>query len=292
MMAVFHRELRSLWQSMTGWLVMALVPLAFAVATVLNWYNGVIADYIRVIVDSTLVFGAIVLVYAVQGYAKDERSGANRLLHVLPLRSWQLALGRYFAYCVPFIAGVIVSCAYPIALSFCVEIVPAQVIWGMLAFTLCGMSMIALALYLSCIHKNGLVNVLFALIVLAVCYFLPNFVQFLVSSGAVLWSALACIAGIAIVLGWKTFRSFSGALVCGVLAEAIGIFCMGKNADAGVSFWKSVCNMVNIQTRFANTYLGIFDIGDLVFFILVSVLFIALSAAEWQMKPMQKRRVK
>ena len=289
MKAVFLRELNALMHSMTGWIIAAAVPLVFTVMTALHLLSGSAADYIRVILDSTVVFGLIVPVYASQGFAKDRRTGADRLLHSLPVNAVQVVLGRYFAQCVPFLAGVAISGAYPAALSFFGEISALQVVFGMLLFMLCGMHLIALALYISRAGRNGYVNALLSLAVMAVCYYLPDIAVLFSAAGAAYWCALIALALAGVWLGWKATRSITAALVCGIIAEAAGLLGLNGGASAA-GFWNGIASMVNVQSHCTSLYIGIMDFADIAYFLLSTAFLLMLSVYGWNMERLLKRR--
>lgn len=290
MKAVFQRELHALMHSVWGWLVLCIVPAVFAVMTSLHLLSGSAADYIRTIVDSTLAFSLILPIYAAMGFSADRRSGADKLLHSLPLSPVGLVLGRYAAWCVPFLGGTLISCLYPVALGFFAHIAPLQTVGGMLIYALCGMMIIALALCLSRISEKAFVNVLAALALVAVSYFCNDIVSGLIASGISVWTSMICIALLALFFGWKATRNPIGALVIAIAAEAAALLFMGGDASASSAFWNELCGMLNMQARFVSLYIGVLDLGDLVFLPLATAFLLAMSAQGWRMEAFEKRR--
>lgn len=290
MKAVFQRELRSLMHSVTGWLVLVSVPFAFAVALAIHLLAGSAADYVRVISYSLAVFWLIVPLYAAQGYSRDRRSGADTLLHSLPIDGCQLAFGRYMAMCVPFLAGLAVSCLYPIALSFFTQISAAQTIAGLLLFALCGLMQIALALCLSRLNSSAALNALVALAIVVVSYYLPTVASAIASVGAGVWSALLLIALAGVWFGWKSTRSLFAALVTGFLCEILGTVLIGGDASAAAAVWNAVSGLFNIQTRFDALSIGLADLGDFVFFPCAAAVLVFLAAQSWKLERFAKRR--
>lgn len=290
MKAMFQRELHALMHSAAGWLLLAAVPMAFAVMTTMHLISGSAADYIRVVLDSTVVFALILPMLAARGTSADRRSGADRLLRSLPLCPAKIVAGRYLAWCVPFLIGTAVSCLYPAALSLFAMISLSQVFSGMLSFALCGMMIIALALYVSRLSANVLVNVLVSAVLLVLGYYLPNIVSWIVAAGAAYWTALVLIALTGLFFGWKATRSLTSALVCAVAAEVIGILLInGSHSSAGL-VWNSVADLMNYQSHFSSLSIGVLELGDLVYFVLTALFLLALSVLGQFMDTITGRR--
>lgn len=288
MKAVFHRELQALMRSAAGWLMLCAVPAAFAVMTTLHLISGSAADYIRVVVDATVAFALIAPVCAARGYCLDRASGADRLLHSLPVKPLGVALGKFLAYCVPFLAGVLLSCLYPVALGFFAQLSAVQIAGGMLIYALSGMTVIACALYVSRLTKSAALNAVCALLLLALCHFLPDIAVYLISWGVSYWLALICIALIALLFGWKMTKNLVSALVVAIVAEAAGLIVLsGTN---GMAFWNGLCGIVNIQLHFNSLYIGVMELSDAVHFPLLIAFLISLCAQGWRMETFAKRR--
>lgn len=290
MRAMFKRELSALMHGLTGWIIFAAVPAAFAVMTGLHLFAGSAADFVRVIVDSTVVFVLIVPLLAAQGFAKDKRMGADKLLHSLPLKSGQIAWGRFFAWCVPFLAGVAVSGLYPAALSIFAQIAAVQTVCGMLLFALCGIMMIALAMCISRVSRNALINIIAAIAVFAVCYYAPQISAFIASIGASYWAGLIVLAAVGVFFGWKSTRSATSALIFGLAVELVGFLLLSGSDTAVAAFWDGAVSLVNYQSHFQSLYIGVLNVSDLLHFVLVTAFFVLLSAQGWRMEKTAKRR--
>ncbi|MDO4740754.1 MAG: ABC-2 transporter permease [Eubacteriales bacterium] len=290
MKAVFQRELGALMRSMTGWLALCVTPAAFALMTALRLRAGSAADFIRVIIDSTIILPVVAAIYASQGFAADRRSGADRLMHALPLRPRAVVLGRYLAWCVPFALGVLVSALYPVALGFFAQISALQTLGGMLFYLLSGMLVIAVALYFSRLSGSRLLNALAALAVVVLSDYFAQFATWLHSVGAAYAAALVVLALTALFFGWKATRSLPAAVCCAALAEGAGLLLMNGNADAVSSFWNHFCALFTAQARFTPLLIGVMDLGDLISYPLVITLFLALSAQGWRMEAFARRR--
>jgi len=290
MKAVFRRELHSLMHSVWGWLVLCSVPFAFAVMTTLHLLSGSAADYIRVVMDSTIAFALIMPVYAAQGFSKDKRTGANVLLHSLPISPAGMVAGRYLAWCAPFACGVALSCLYPVALGCFAQIALWQTAAGFVLYLLNGMAVIAVALFVSRFSSKGAVNAIAALALFALSYFANNLISLIMSSGASGWMTTVCIALIALFFAWKATRDLVSALACALLADAAVLLLCGADASWASAFWNRAYEMVGLQSNFASLYIGVFDLGSAVFFPLAVVLMLALCAQGWRMEAFERRR--
>ncbi len=290
MKAVFRREISALMSGITGWLALTVVPFAFALTLALRLLSGTVGDFSGVIADSLIAFAVIVPLYAAQGFSKDKRSGADALLHSLPIAPWQMAAGRFFAMAVPVLVGVAISCLYPVSMAFFARINLVQALTGMVLYAFSAMMFAALGMALSRLSANALVNAVAGIAAFAICLYMPNISSWIVSMGFADWSAMIVIALFALWCGWASTRSLMGALVIGFACEIAALVCLGGNAAGAQSVWRALTSLFSSTRHFASLQNGVLDLGDHLYFLCAAAVLVAITAQGWKMERFAKRR--
>ena len=94
MSAVFKRELRSYFNSMTGWIFLAVIFVFTGVFTTAINLLSQSASFEYVLSQITIVFMLIVPILAMRSIAEERRSRTDQLLYSLPLRAVDIVLGK------------------------------------------------------------------------------------------------------------------------------------------------------------------------------------------------------
>lgn len=289
MKAVFQREMHSLMHSLTGWLMLCAVPLCFAVFLYI-YLNAGSADFASIAANSVFAFYLIVPVYAAQGFSKDRRTGADRLLHSLPLAGWKVVLGRFFAMCAPFLCGTLLACLYPAALVFFANLSVAQVALSMLLYALCGMALIAFSLCISRLSAKPLLNAAVALSVLVAAQNLTGIASWLSAHGMIALSALLLVALTAVWFGWKATRSLFSALVVGLIGETFALLFVGNDAASGALVWTAAKQLLDYKARFDSLRIGVLAMGDFLYFPLAAAVLLCVAACSWELERFHEKR--
>ena len=106
MSAVFKRELRSYFNSMTGWIFLAVIFVFTGVFTTAINLLSQSASFEYVLSQITIVFMLIVPILAMRSIAEERRSRTDQLLYSLPLRAVDIVLGKYLSM----VAVLFISC--------------------------------------------------------------------------------------------------------------------------------------------------------------------------------------
>ena len=157
MSAVFKRELRSYFNSMTGWIFLAVIFVFTGVFTTAINLLSQSASFEYVLSQITIVFMLIVPILAMRSIAEERRSRTDQLLYSLPLRAVDIVLGKYLSM----VAVLFISCVamgfVPVLLSLYGIVRYASCYAALLGFFLLGSALIAICMFMSSLTESQII---------------------------------------------------------------------------------------------------------------------------------------
>lgn len=286
MKAIYKRELRAYFNSMTGWIFVAALTVFIGIYfTAFNLMRGY--TYFSYALDATLfVFMALVPVLTMRSLAEERHSKTDQLLLTSPTTLTGVVLGKYFAMLTVLAVPVLLACLCPLivrmngtahfkadyaTLLVYFLLAAVEIAVGMLVSALTESQVIAavgtfcllLALYL----WDGLIDLLptsavgslagFFVVLLFICLLLNALANNWKLTGGVL------VVGAAVILGFYIKNSGKFA---GLLPKALGSF-----------------SLLNAFNSFATDH--VFDIPGLLLYLSLIALLVFLTV-----QVLQKRR--
>ena len=144
MSAVFKRELRSYFNSMTGWIFLAVIFVFTGVFTTAINLLSQSASFEYVLSQITIVFMLIVPILAMRSIAEERRSRTDQLLYSLSM-----------------VAVLFISCVamgfVPVLLSLYGNVRYASCYAALLGFFLLGSALIAICMFMSSLTESQII---------------------------------------------------------------------------------------------------------------------------------------
>ena len=116
MIAVLKREFKSYFQSVTGWLfvalLMALFGLYFYVYNLRQGYPYIYSTLSAI----TIVFMLAVPVLTMRSFAEERKSKTDQLMLTAPVPIGKIVLGKYLAMAAVFTIDMLIFCIAPLVL--------------------------------------------------------------------------------------------------------------------------------------------------------------------------------
>lgn len=160
MKAIFKRELHALLTSLRGWGYIAVVLLTAAVAVLMkNVIGGEVRFELNVQYIALGMIPATVIA-AADAFQADRRQNTERLLYSLPLRNWQIVVGKMLALLVPVGIAAVGLCMYPLMLMPFCKVSIGSAYASILALVFIGITLMAIGLYVSAAANNLLTAIL------------------------------------------------------------------------------------------------------------------------------------
>ena len=200
MLAIYKRELRAYTNGVIGYAYMAFLLL----------FAGLICFYVNVLsgsshFENTLEILAVLLILAMpvlgmQSFSAERRAGNARWLYSLPIRLYDVVLGKYLASLSIFSVVCVVLTAYPLLLRPFGMASLGVAYTSLLGFWLLGAAVLALCGFLSSLTEGAVASVLLSIGGTLLLY-LFDLIASAISQGAVasVVSALSPFSRFAIV---------------------------------------------------------------------------------------------
>jgi ABC-2 type transport system permease protein len=286
MIAIYRREMRSYFQNVIGYVILAVLLLAAGVlCTIFNVVRQS-AYFSDTLYYLQFALALVVPLLTMRSLTEERKNHTDQLLYSLPIPLWKIVLGKYLAMLSVLGLGCLVIAVYPLLLSL-FGMGDFSAAYSMLfGFFLLGAALIALSMLLSSLTDNLIVSIILSVLGMAALYVIDTFVMVLVNVGAVgslvILIALALLVALA-VLGFTKNLYFSGFCAAILVVPQVVIFAIDSSLYDSLAY--RLARNLSLFYRYEVFSKSIFDLTSIVYYISFAALFLY---ATWQM--MERRR--
>ena len=274
MEAVFKREFRSLFTSVTGWIYLTVLFIMCGIFTMANSFLGLSPQFEYVLSSMPLFLLVAVPVLCMRSLAGEKRARTDQLLYSLPLKMSQIVTGKYLALAAVHGIACLVMGLVPVILSLFGKVHFGSAYSALVGFLLLGAALIAVNLYISSLLSNQA----------AVCFtgIAAGFLLYLMSGLASLfpstagWSYFA-LAVVAVVIGGIVFlltKNWLAGLGTGLLLFAGLTVVYAVRSSLFEGLFPKLIKYLAIFDRMNSFVNGIFDLTAVVYYVSLAVLFV------------------
>lgn len=154
MLAVFKKELRTYFLTPTGYIFMGgFLLVSGFFFTFLNLMQAS-PKYTDLLSNITFLFLIIMPVLTMRLIAEETRQKTDQLLLTSPLSIGEMVIGKYLAAVAVFLMTLLVTCLYPLIMSFYGFIATWEIVCGYIGLFLLGSAFIAIGLFVSSLTEN------------------------------------------------------------------------------------------------------------------------------------------
>lgn len=293
MLAIYKKEIKSYFTTMTGYVFIAFLALVvgyvFYMINVKSSYAwiGETLEYSYV----SIVFMILVPVMTMKIFADERHTKTDQMLFTAPVTVGQIVWGKYLAALTVFLVNIFIICMYPLFMADYGEIPFAASYCAIFGFFLMGAVYFAIGLFVSSVTENQIISavVTFAVILLS---FMMQYMTGVVPSKA-LPSAVTvgiCVVLLALVYYMIARRSVDNALVISGVIAAVGILAVVVVYIINSSIFEGLIEQVVLHLSISYMYgyffeTEVLDLNGLVYFLSLIGLFLFLTV-----QSVQKRR--
>lgn len=293
MLAIYKKELRTYFTTMTGYAFIAFFSLV----------SGFVFYYINVVGSSafvghflgysyiSIIMMVLVPVLTMKIFADERHSKTDQMLFTAPVTVGKIVMGKYLAVGTMFSIPVAVMLTYPLIMMDYGD-TPVWANYGaVIGFWLMGLALFAIGCFVSSITENQIISavVTFAILLLV---FLLQYITGLFSTDPIVSVVAICLFVVAFaVIYWVVARKtvdraliYAGIIAVAGIAVVIALYFINSGMFEGL--------LQNIMLRCSIYYMftyyfsaEIIDIGSFVYFISVIGFFLFLTV-----QSIQKRR--
>lgn len=288
MIAIYRKELRSYFTSLTGYMLIALYLLFSGIfVTVYNLYGGTPSIEVSY-ADSIIVLLIIIPLLTMRSIAEERHQKTSLLLSSLPISTADYIIGKYLAMLTLIGLPILIVFGYTAILSFYGNVNLTSSILSTLALFLIAAAFAAIGLFLSSLTDNSLIAGGFTFGVLLLIYFLPTLILLLPATALGSLIVFTLLVLLISLLIFKLTTSLNAALITGMIAEIalIAVFLVDSTRLEGSA--AAFFSQLSLTERFdLFTLYGIFDLTAIVYFISTAALFLFFTVLSMEKKRWQ-----
>ena len=285
MKAVLKHELKNYLHSLTAYLFCAFLLIFVGIGTMIYNLQAGVANFEYVLQFVCIALIVIVPVLTMKIIAEEKKQKTDQLLYSLPLKTPQVVIGKYLALLIIFLIPLCVIATYPLIFSRFGEVYLPASYGAMAAFFCMVAAMIAIGTFVSSLTENQGFAAGIAIVIFLVNYFSVKLADYVSSTAVGSMIALCVIVVILALIIWKLTASSNVGFAVAVFGIAlIGVgFYFKQSVFEGLL--AKIMSALSLFRRFYEFVDGVFNIGSIVFYASVIILFLFLTV-----QSLEKRR--
>lgn len=285
MTAIYKRELKSYFCSVTGYMFCAFMLLFAGIYTMAVNINSAYANFEYVLSNMSFIFIIIIPVLTMRVISEERKQRTDTLLYSLPVSMTKVVVAKYFAMLTVLLVPVLVMGLYPVVLALFGKVNFLSAYSALIGFFLLGAALIAMGLFASSLTENQALSAGIAFLIVLVNYFITSFAYYLSSTAAASLIALAIMVLALVVIVYLLTKDFSLSASVAIIGEGILFFVYYAFPEKLEGLFPAIIEKLSLFERFNIFTQGIFDISSVIYLVAVSAVFVFLTV-----QSMEKRR--
>ena len=285
MRAIIGRELRSYFSSPLGYVFTAVVLLFVGIFTMVYNLKNFLSAFELSLGQMSFVYIIAIPILTMRIIAEEKRQKTDRLLYSLPMGMTRIVFGKYFSALVVLALPVAITGLYPLLLSLYGEINFLSAYGSIVGFFLLGAAIIAIGLFVSSVTESQVVAAVLSFVILLSNFFISDLANMMSLSAVTSYVAIAiAIIALAVIIRFLV-KSGVFATIFAIICEIglVVLFMMSRTSFEGL--FPKILKGFSLFNRFYSFIGGIFDITSVVYFVMVSLIFVFLT-----IQSLEKRR--
>lgn len=277
MNAIYSKELRTYFTSLTGYLFIGLFLAIVGLYHFVYTYNYGATQYAYTLDGVTIFFIFLIPLLTMRILAEEKKQKTDQLLYTSPVSIAKVVLGKYLAMLTLLVIVMAIICIQPLVVTLFGTVNLAADYLAIFGFFLIGAAYLALGMFISQISESQVFSAIITFFVILVSCLIDAIVSLFDSDAKTAWIVFMVCFALLTVLVWTSMRN--------ILVSAI-FFAVTEISISVVYFMDSlvlegslekVFSWFSILSRFDKFRGGIFSLADTVYYLSVIGLFIFLT---------------
>jgi ABC-2 type transport system permease protein len=282
MIPIIKKELKSYFLSPIGYIFMGFFLLISGFFFVgINLVSGS-SNYNIMLDNISFLFMILVPILTMRIFAEEFRQKTDQLLLTSPLSTTNIIVGKYLAAVVVFLLTLLITCCYPIIMSFGGLIPIPLIVGGYIGFLLLGSCFIAVGLFVSSLTENQVVSAVISFVILLFIQLLEPFKQIIPNDTIAGLIFIGLIIVGASFLVYKSIKNIFLTVVVAILGVtgAAAVYFTAITSYNGIII--KVVDWFSLLKRYEGFSKGNINFGSLVYFISFATAFVFLTVQKIQ----------
>ena len=271
MIAIFKHELRSAFNSLTVYLFCAALLLFVGVGALLYNIQASVANFEYVLSFVSIGLVVFIPLLTMKVFAEERKQKTDQLLYSLPLKTWEIVLGKYLALVVMYLLPLLVIAIYPYIFSKYGDVYLPTSYGSLLAFFMLGSWLIAIGMFISSISDNQGFAAGISIVVFLFNYYSVTLSEQVSSTTT---GALIALIVVSIVLAFivksLTKNSIAG-LITGILLIVFTLSMYVFFNDTFTNLLPNFMKELSLFSQFSTFVNGVFDLSSIVFYLTIII---------------------
>lgn len=286
MTAVFKREFRSYFNTMTGYIFVVCVVfftgiyfMALNLSYGLPYFSGVLTSM-------PLIYCIAAPILTMKSFAEERKSKTDQLLLTSPVSVGGVVMGKFLSMMAAVAIPILISCLCPLIIALNGNSHLGVDYASILAFFfMCGL-FVSIGMFISSLTDNQVISAVVTFGILLILYLWDNLVDYIPSGAAANLAILLTVIALIALFLYSRSKNTALTLIVTVVLAALAVIPYLIESTLFNGLIQAALSSFSIMSVIQNfaTY-HVFDLGGLFFYISVTALFIFLT-----MQSIQKRR--
>lgn len=285
MRAIYKKELKSYFTSMTGYICMAFMLVVIGIYyAIINLSSGY--PYFGYTLSCVMIlFLLMTPVLTMRILAEERNRKTDQLLLTAPVSLWKIVVGKYLAMVTVFALALLITCLYPLILAKFGTVSLPMAYTAILGYFLYGAACIAIGLFLSSITESQVIAALLTFFVLLVFYITGALTDSLPGTASASFAIWAFVILFAAWLIYNLTAQVKIAIAAGVLAEIANLVIYLVKSEWMEGSVAKALGAFDMTAFFSDFGSGIMDLTGIVYYLSIIVFCIFLT-----IQSIQRRR--
>ncbi len=278
MKAIYKKELRLFYTTMTGYVAAAMMLVLVGVCSHVVNLKGGLSGLEYALLSSRWALALVVPVLTMRSFVEEKKQHTDLLLSASPVTPAQIVLGKFFATATVYALPLAVVGFYPLIFSAYGSIDLPSALLALLAMLLLGLALIPIGMFISSLTESYVVATLVSIGAMMLMYFFTDIGSMASDSGTVALIVLtALVVGLVAVVYLLT-RSSAAAVMTGAVLELACVVAYFISSAALTSLLRSLLSWLGLFSMSQNLFSGVLDIPAIVYYLSITGLFLFLCA--------------
>lgn len=279
MIAIYKKELRTLFNSLSGSIAVAVMLLVTGLMfRYYNLYNGALTLHYTVS-NSTLLFYIVIPVLTMRVFAEEKKQKTDQLLITAPVSLPEIVLGKYLALVTVFAVPILVMCIYPLIMTrFGAETLR----WDyacILMFFLMGCAYLAVGMFISSTTESPVIAAILCIVFIFATQMLSSIFTIIGASGISSLIFLIVLMALAGLLTFYMTRNYYLSLGTFAVLTILFLILFRVRPEWFSGRTESVLRVLDFYTHFQDIAAGSFGISNVVYYVSFAIAGVILTIA-------------
>ena len=271
MIAIFKHEIRDAFNSLTVYLFCGALLLFVGVGTMYYNISYSVANFEYVLNYVSIGLVVFIPLLTMKVFAEERKQKTDQLLYSLPLKTWEIVLGKYLSLVVMFLVPLLVIMFYPYVFSKYGDVYLPTSYGSLFAFFMMGAALISIGMFISSISDNqGFAAGI------TIALFLFNYYSVTLSKKAssttlgAFIALLVCSVAIALIIKLLTKNDLF-ALIVGLVLILLTVIAFIFFNDTFTNLLPTIMENLSLFEKFTTFVNGVFDLSAIVFYLSIII---------------------